>query len=68
MSAPPIFGVKMTLSEATAHATIPAISNVYEIAIVQDKAAERCDPMALWNFHFLRRIDDSGFIDNLYRT
>jgi hypothetical protein len=24
--------------------------------------------MALWDFHFLRRIDDSGFIDNLYRT
>jgi hypothetical protein len=24
--------------------------------------------MALWDFHYLRRIDDSGFIDNLYRT
>jgi ABC-type nitrate/sulfonate/bicarbonate transport system substrate-binding protein len=49
------------------YATIPAISNVYEIAIVQDKAAEKCDPMALWDFHALRRIDDSGFIDGLYR-
>jgi hypothetical protein len=23
--------------------------------------------MALWDFHYLRRIDDSGFIDNLYK-
>jgi len=49
------------------YATIPAISNVYEISIEQDKAAEKTDPMALWDFHYLRRIDDSGFIDNLYR-
>ena len=48
--------------------TIPAISNVYEISIEQDKTAEKTDPMPLWDFHFLRRIDDSGFIDNLYRT
>jgi ABC-type nitrate/sulfonate/bicarbonate transport system substrate-binding protein len=54
--------------QAKPYATIPAISNVYEIAIEQDKAAEKTDPMALWDFHYLRRIDDSGFIDNLYRT
>jgi ABC-type nitrate/sulfonate/bicarbonate transport system substrate-binding protein len=54
--------------QAKPYATIPAISNVYEIAIEQDRAAEKCDPMALWDFHHLRRIDDSGFIDNLYRT
>jgi hypothetical protein len=54
--------------QAKPYATSPAISNVYEIAIEQDKAAEKTDPMALWDFHFLRRIDDSGFIDNLYRT
>jgi len=53
--------------QAKPYATIPAISNVYEISIEQDKAAEKTDPMALWDFHYLRRIDDSGFIDNLYR-
>jgi ABC-type nitrate/sulfonate/bicarbonate transport system substrate-binding protein len=53
--------------QAKPYATIPAISNVYEIAIEQDKAAEKTDPMALWDFHYLRRIDDSGFIDNLYK-
>jgi ABC-type nitrate/sulfonate/bicarbonate transport system substrate-binding protein len=55
------------LLQAKPYATIPAISNVYEISIEQDKAAEKTDPMALWDFHYLRRIDDSGFIDNLYK-
>jgi ABC-type nitrate/sulfonate/bicarbonate transport system substrate-binding protein len=53
--------------QAKSYASIPAISNVYEISIEQDKAAEQTDPMALWDFHFLRRIDDNGFIDGLYR-
>jgi ABC-type nitrate/sulfonate/bicarbonate transport system substrate-binding protein len=59
--------LKMIL-QAKPYASIPAIKNVYEISIEQDKAAEKADPMALWDFHYLRRIDDSGFIDNLYRT
>jgi sulfonate transport system substrate-binding protein len=59
--------LKMIL-QAKPYASIPAISNVYEISVEQNKAAEKTDPMALWDFHFLRRIDDSGFIDNLYRT
>jgi ABC-type nitrate/sulfonate/bicarbonate transport system substrate-binding protein len=59
--------LKMIL-QAKPYASIPAIKNVYEISIEQDKEAEKTDPMALWDFHFLRRIDDSGFIDNLYRT
>ncbi len=59
--------LKMIL-QAKPYASIPAIKNVYEISIEQDKTAEKTDPMALWDFHYLRRIDDSGFIDNLYRT
>ncbi len=53
--------------QAKPYATIPAISNVYEIAKEQNQEAEKTDPMALWDFHFLRRIDDNGFIDNLYK-
>ncbi len=47
--------------------TLKAISNVYELAKKHDKAAEKVEPMELWDFHYLRRIDDSGFIDQLYR-
>lgn len=53
--------------QAKPYASIQAISNVYEIAKEQNSEAEKTDPMALWDFHYLRRIDDSGFIDSLYR-
>lgn len=46
--------------------TLRAISNVYELAKRQDKDAEKVEPMELWDFHYLRRLDDSGFIDRLY--
>ena len=47
-----------------------AISNVYQEALKQDEKAgdaARIHPLALWDFHFLREIDDSGFIDDLYK-
>lgn len=47
-----------------------AISNVYQEALKQDEKAgdaARIHPLALWDFHFLREIDDSGFINDLYK-
>ena len=49
---------------------LDAIANVYQEALKQDEKngdAKRIHPLALWNFHFLREIDDSGFINNLYK-
>jgi hypothetical protein len=54
--------------QAKPYASIQAIRNVYEIAKEDNNSAETIAPMSLWDFHHLRRIDDSGFIDNLYRT
>lgn len=48
---------------------LDAISNVYQEALKQDEEngdAKRIHPLALWDFHPLREIDDSGFIKNLY--
>lgn len=50
------------------YASIKAISNVYELGVRQDKAAEKVEPTALWDYHYLRSIDDSGFIDRLYKN
>ena len=58
------------LLEPRLYPGLKAISNVYQEALIQDAAhgdAARIHPMELWNFHFLRGIDDSGFIDNLYK-
>lgn len=46
--------------------TVQAVSNVYELGKQLDKDAEKVDPLALWDFHYLRRVDDSGFISKLY--
>ena len=47
--------------------TMTAIANVYEEALRQDKDARNVNPMELWDMHHVRRLDDTGFIDNLYR-
>ncbi len=49
---------------------LSAIGNVYQEALKQDEKngdAAKIHPLALWDFHFLREIDDSGFIDDLYK-
>ncbi len=52
--------------EPKLYPTMQAISNVYEEAVRQDSDAAKVNPMALWDMHHIRQIDDSGFIDKLY--
>jgi ABC-type nitrate/sulfonate/bicarbonate transport system substrate-binding protein len=50
------------------YASFQSVGNVYELAKRQNKDAEQIEPMSLWDYHYLRKIDDSGFIDALYQT
>lgn len=43
-----------------------AIQNVYELDVGKDPAMQKIGPMEPWDLHYLRAIDDSGFIDELY--
>jgi sulfonate transport system substrate-binding protein len=43
-----------------------AIANVYEEGIRQDPDAKKMHPMELWDLHFIRKLDDSGFVNRLY--
>lgn len=43
-----------------------SIANVYQEALRQDKDARKINPLELWDVHFVRKIDDSGFVRNLY--
>jgi hypothetical protein len=45
---------------------MPAIANVYQEALRQDKDAQKVNPIELWDVHHIRRIADSGFVDKLY--
>jgi len=43
-----------------------AVANAYKLCCMKNPEAEEQSPMALWDLHYLRQIDHSGFIDNLY--
>ena len=43
-----------------------AIANAYELCCMKDATAKELSPLALWDLHELRELDDSGFIDRLY--
>jgi ABC-type nitrate/sulfonate/bicarbonate transport system substrate-binding protein len=44
-----------------------AIINAYELGCIKSPEARKQSPMALWDLHYLRELDNSGFIDKLYK-
>jgi ABC-type nitrate/sulfonate/bicarbonate transport system substrate-binding protein len=48
--------------------SMAAISNVYEEAKRIDEDAKKINPLALWDLHHIRHLDDSGVIDALYAS
>jgi len=44
-----------------------AVENLYNLDVAQDPQANFIGPLEVWDTHYLRMIDDSGFIDALYR-
>ncbi|NIO07979.1 MAG: hypothetical protein GTO40_08245, partial [Deltaproteobacteria bacterium] len=43
-----------------------AIWNVYNLDVAHDPKVNFIGPLEPWDTHYLREIDDSGFIDKLY--
>ena len=43
-----------------------AIANAYRLCCLKNPETEEQSPMALWDLHYLRALDNSGFIDKLY--
>jgi len=44
-----------------------AIANAYELCCMKTPEARELSPIAMWDIHYLRDLDNSGFIDGLYR-
>ena len=44
-----------------------AIINAYDLGCIKAPEAKQLSPMALWDMHYLRELDNSGFIDKLYK-
>jgi hypothetical protein len=42
-----------------------AIANTYEMAVLDYPAARELNPFSIWDLHWVRQLDDEGFIDDL---
>ena len=47
---------------------IQAVANAYRLCCMKAPVAKEISPLAMWDLHFLRHLDNSGFIDNLYQS
>ena len=47
--------------------SLEAIANTYEIAAIEYPAAKGLNPLTLWDLHWVKELDDEGFIDGLVR-
>ena len=52
--------------EPKPYPTLDAIRNVFALAVKIKPEIKDFNPLALWDLHHLREIDDSGYIDRLY--
>jgi hypothetical protein len=43
-----------------------AVTNLYALDVAHDPLANSIAPLEVWDTHYVRMIDDSGFIDALY--
>jgi len=45
---------------------IQAVANAYRLCCMKAPEAKELSPLSMWDLHFLRQLDDSGFINDLY--
>jgi len=53
--------------ERKPYPALPAISNVFQLALRRNPEISDYNPLGLWDTHFVRELDDSGYIDRLYQ-
>ncbi|MGH7888240.1 MAG: hypothetical protein ACREPG_10260, partial [Candidatus Binatia bacterium] len=47
--------------------TPQAIANTYEIAVIEYPEAKGINPLSLWDLHWVKELDDAGFVDGLVK-
>ena len=47
--------------------SIDAIQNVFVLAVKRDPEIKEYNTLALWDLHYVKEVDDSGYIRQLYR-
>ena len=52
--------------EKAPYPSIEAIQNVFALAVKRNPEIKEYNPLALWDLHYVKEIDDSGYIRQLY--
>lgn len=52
--------------ESAPYPSIEAVQNVFALAVKRDPEIKEYNPLALWDLHYVKEIDDSGYIRKLY--
>ena len=52
--------------EVKPYPSIGAIQNVFALAVKRDPEIKNFNPLTLWDLHYVKEIDDSGYIRQLY--
>ena len=63
-----IYNLWLGFLERKPYPTIDAITNVFALALRCSPEVQGLNPLSLWNTHYLRELDDSGFIDQIYQN
>ena len=53
--------------EKAPYPSIEAIQNVFALGVKRDPEIKEFNPLALWDLHYVKEIDDSGYIRKLYQ-
>jgi ABC-type nitrate/sulfonate/bicarbonate transport system substrate-binding protein len=53
--------------ERKPYPSLDAVANVFQLAVRRNPEIASFNPLALWNTHYVRELDDSGYIDSLYK-
>jgi ABC-type nitrate/sulfonate/bicarbonate transport system substrate-binding protein len=54
--------------ESAPYPSIEAIQNVFALAVKRDPEIKEFNPLSLWDLRYVKEIDDSGYIRNLYAS
>jgi hypothetical protein len=53
--------------EKAPYPSLEAIQNVFALGVKRDPQIKEFNPLALWDLHYVKEIDDSGYIRKLYQ-
>jgi len=57
---------QVTSLESVPYPSLDAIQNVFALAVKRDPEIKEYNPLALWDLHYVKEIDDSGYVRKLY--